>query len=106
MHQGSSYGYDITNYHTLTYNFVTTSIWNGVDVSTKLSGSGTSNNPYQINSAAELAYLASAVNAGESYSGKYFVLNVDINLNGKSWTPIGTKANPFAGTFDGNGKQI
>ncbi len=34
------------------------------------------------------------------------MLNVDINLNSKSWTPIGTKSAPFAGTFDGNGKKI
>ena len=27
-------------------------------------------------------------------------------MNNKSWTPIGTKANPFAGTFDGSGKKI
>ena len=46
------------------------------------------------------------MNAGTSYAEKHFVLNVDINLDSKSWTPIGTKANPFAGTFDGNGKKI
>ena len=69
-------------------------------------GSGTDVDPYQINSAADLAYLASSVNAGESYAGKHFVLNININLNTKSWTPIGTKNNPFEGTFDGNGKKI
>ena len=82
------------------------SCWNGTDVSTSFLGSGTEADPYQINNAADLACLASSVNAGTNYAGKYFVLNVDINLNSKSWTPIGTKANPFAGTFDGNGKEI
>ena len=104
-HYNASYGY-LDNKYTLTCNYSTTSIWNGTDVSAKFSGSGTSADPYQINSAAELAYLASAVNAGESYSGKYLVLNVDINLDGKSWTPIGTKSKPFAGNFNGNGKTI
>ena len=83
------------------------SYWNGTSVSTSFTGSGTEEAPYQINSAADLAYLASSVNSGTTYEGKYFVLNVDINLNSHLWTPIGTtKSNSFAGTFDGNGKKI
>ena len=82
------------------------SYWNGTDISTAFLGSGTEGDPYQINSAADLAHLASSVNAGATYEGKYFVLNVDLNLNNKSWTPIGTKSNPFAGAFDGNAKKI
>ena len=85
----------------------TLSIWGGTtDISTSLSGSGTEEDPYRINNAADLAYLASSVNGGESYEGKYFVLNVNVNLNNYSWTPIGTAATPFAGIFDGNGKKI
>ena len=82
------------------------SVWDGSSESTSLSGEGTEETPYQINSAADLAYLASSVNSGESYEGKYFVLNVNVNLNNYSWTPIGTAATPFAGIFDGNGKKI
>jgi hypothetical protein len=41
-----------------------------------------------------------------SNSGKHFVLNININLNTKSWTPIGTKNKSFDGSFDGNGKKI
>ena len=82
------------------------SVWDGSSESPSLSGEGTEEAPYQINSAADLAYLASSVNSSESYEGKYFVLNVDINLNSYYWTPIGTNSNPFAGTFDGNGKKI
>lgn len=83
------------------------SYWNGTSVSTSFTGSGTEEAPYQINSAADLAYLASSVNSGTTYEGKYFVLNVDINLNSHLWTPIGTtKSNFFAGTFNGNGKKI
>ncbi len=81
------------------------SIWDG-SMSTSLSGSGTKEAPYQINSAADLAYLASSVNGGESYKDKYFILNININLGTLSWTPIGTSDKPFAGIFDGNGKKI
>ena len=82
------------------------SVWDG-SKSTSLSGSGTEEDPYRINSAADLAYLASSVNDdGEIYEGEYFVLNVNVNLNNYSWTPIGTAATPFAGIFDGNGKKI
>ena len=82
------------------------SYWNGISVSTSLSGEGTQATPYQINSAADLAYLANSVNAGANYAGKYFILNVDINLNHKNWTPIGSKNKAFAGIFDGNGKKV
>ena len=92
---------------TISYSYnAKTSFWNGTDISEALVGSGTEADPYQINSAADLAYLASSVNAGNTYEGLYFVLNVNVNLNTKSWTPIGTKANPFAGIFDGNGNKI
>ena len=37
--------------------------------------------------------------------GKY-ILFADLNLNGESWTPIGTSANPFTGLFDGNSHRI
>jgi len=36
----------------------------------------------------------------------YYVLGNDINLTGVAWTPIGTTAAPFTGTFDGNGHTI
>ena len=84
----------------------TLSYWNGTNISTALLGEGTETNPYQINSAADLAYLSSSVNGGETYEGKYFTLNVNINLNSKAWTPIGTKATPFTGVFNGNSKKI
>ena len=83
----------------------TLSHWNGTDINTSFLGSGTEEDPYRIYSAADLAYLAKSVNEGTNYAGKYFVLMVDINLNNKSWTPIGIST-AFAGTFDGNGKKI
>ena len=83
---------------------------------------GTSETPYEIGSAAQLAYLAKLVNEGNSFQGKFIRLKNDIRLNDKdvptaednpvAWTPIGvyvdgsTKDKPFSGTFDGNGHTI
>ncbi len=54
----------------------------------------------------ELVAFANAVNNGQSYAGKTVILGADIDLMNNEWTPIGTYANPFKGTFDGNGKTI
>ena len=45
------------------------------------------------------------VNSGTSYSGCYFRLDNDIDLNNINWTPIGN-GSAFSGTFEGNGKTI
>lgn len=68
--------------------------------------------PILIGNCAQLAYLAEQVNAGESYSGKFFKLADDLNLAGKEWAEIGRSNNdpsrvtPFSGTFDGDGHEI
>jgi len=48
--------------------------WDGSVATAFAGGTGAAEDPYQISSGAELAYLASAVNSGESYGDKYFVL--------------------------------
>lgn len=64
----------------------------------------TENGVYQIGTAAELAWFADAVNNGQTtISGK---LTANINLNGKTWTAIGTESNKFAGTLDGNSHTV
>ena len=82
------------------------------------SGSGTEASPYIIKNAQQLADLAYMVNYGMSYSGKYFKLAADIDLNkgmsvsssttnAKEWHPIGNSASfYFAGTFDGDRHTI
>lgn len=87
--------------------------WDGKIAEKFAGGTGTESDPYQISNGAELAYLAQQVNAGESYSDKYFTLTNDIRLNeqdvptgGNEWTPIGDSSNTFQGTFDGNGHTI
>lgn len=61
---------------------------------------------YSIGTAQELAGLAELVSEGVSFKGKTIALNGDIDLQDNKWTPIGTKANPYNGTFDGNGNTI
>ena len=64
----------------------------------------TENGVYQIGTAAELAWFADAVNGGQkAINGK---LTANINLNGKTWTAIGTSSNKFAGTLDGDNYTV
>ena len=69
-------------------------------------GDGTQGAPYQISSAGELANLAKMVSGGETYESTYFELTADIDLDGKEWTPIGTKDSQFAGKLFGSGNTI
>ena len=62
-------------------------------------GSGTEADPYLISTRADLATLATTVNGGNNYSGKYFLLTQ--NLTNIS-TIIGS-SNYFSGVFDGGG---
>ena len=66
------------------------------------SGSGTSGDPYLIASASDWNTLATNVNAGTSYSGKYFQLTADITVS----EMVGTDANRFSGTFIGDGHTL
>ena len=78
-------------------------VWDGSVANGFGGGSGTQADPYLIYTGAELAYLASKTNGGTTYSGKYFKLMNDIDLNNINWTPIGRiESTPFSGTFDGN----
>ena len=93
-----------------------TNIWDGSVASAFAGGTGTAENPYQIATGAQLAYLASSVNNGETYAGKNFVLTADIDLNKRPWTPIanafsdalfgGSDYRIFAGNLDGQGYTV
>ena len=63
-------------------------VWDGSTAAAFAGGTGTAEDPYQIANGAQLAYLASSVNSGETYAGKNFVLTANIDLNGLPWTPI------------------
>ena len=45
-------------------------VWDGSVALAFAGGTGTAENPYQIATGAQLAYLASSVNSGETYAGK------------------------------------
>lgn len=90
-------------------------------------GNGTVERPYQISTKAQLMGLSELAAKGmvieESegtypgdYTGAYFVLTKNIDLEGMRWMPIGFYCNeadmlmgevrPFNGHFDGNGKTV
>lgn len=86
-----------------TLSFTLTYAGAGWDGTTKTAPK-TENGVYQIGTAAELAWFADAVNGGQTtISGK---LTANINLNGKTWTAIGTDSNKFAGTLDGDSHTV
>ena len=66
---------------------------------------------YEIGSAAELAWVAAAVNgtlegtAADTFAGKTVKVIADIDLQGAPWTPIGYWET-FEGTFDGGDHTI
>lgn len=83
----------------------TVDTWDGTAVAfTK--GNGTEDDPWRIENAEQLAYLAQQVNNGTNYEKKHFLLVSDLDLRGKEWTPIGTYSKPFWGGFDGDGHTI
>ena len=98
------------------------SVWDGT-TEPWINGSGTAEDPYLIESAQNMAYLASQVNAPSAHNplgydifeDTYFRLATDLDLgstNGLSWTPIGksdrihTVTTWFDGHFDGAGHTV
>ena len=59
-----------------------------------------------VSTETELRALAEYVNSGHDCYGKTISLLNDITLSEENWNPIGTKENPFKGTFLGNGCTI
>ena len=84
--------------------------WAGIAPSSPTKGDGTSDNPYQISTAAEFYWFADKVNKDNSnYSSTNAVLIEDIDIECSKtnpWTPIASSAYPFNGTFDGGGHII
>ncbi len=79
----------------------------------KPDGDGTSDNPYLIANAENLAWLQIAMiedNTNRSINAPdiYYKMTTNIYINKDiDWTPIGSASTlPFKGYFDGNGKEI
>ncbi|MCD7828231.1 MAG: sigma-70 family RNA polymerase sigma factor [Clostridiales bacterium] len=100
-------------------------VWNGAADVSFAAGDGTTDSPYQIATAGQLAYLANLVNSGNTeYALCSYILTADIVLNDtsdfsswsetapkNSWTPIGYSNSDddhsyFMGSFNGNGHTI
>lgn len=89
------------------------------DTPTFSGGSGSAADPYEISTVADLNALATAVNGGTDFKGKYFIVTADLDYSvdadedgmpDYSFTPIGydyeedTKS--FKGIFDGDNHTI
>ncbi len=105
--------HDATKTYTFTIYYSEVDVWDGVSVSTSLAGSGTAEDPYLIQSAADLAYVAQTVNAlagGKvGFTKQYMKLTKSIDLNGNElnigvYIQGGRKG--FGGYFDGNNCTI
>lgn len=85
----------------------TVDTWDGTAIADGfVAGDGTQDDPFQIETAAQLAHFAKTVNEGEAYLYKYIVLTADIDLANKEWTPIGNHSNPFKGNFNGDNHTV
>lgn len=71
-------------------------------------GTGSDTDPYLISSKADMEELATSVNGGVKYVGKYFELTQDITgASNAITTVIGNSAtNYFIGVFDGKGHTV
>ena len=66
-------------------------------------GAGTEEDPYILNSVADLLSIADDVAVGAS---AHYQLGADIDLLNVQWTPIGNSTNSFTGHLDGAGHAI
>ena len=69
-----------------------------LNIGTILEGAGTIESPYKIHTEEELKYIHNHLNYN-------YELANDIELT-EEWIPIGTKENPFTGSFDGKNHKI
>ena len=100
-----------TNGYDYTINFTVEPIYYSIDLYADNfeGGEGTADKPYIIMDDYQLAKLARDVNNGNKYSGIYFKLGDDINLDEALWLPISQWDNSdskFGGKFDGDGHTI
>ena len=103
---------DVVDY-TFTIYYSEVDVWDGTSVSTGLSGTGSAEDPYLIQSGADLAYVAKVTNeaneaSAHSFIGQYLKLTKSIDLNNFE-LHIGTGSGwgkGFNGFFEGNNCSI
>ncbi|HZW49997.1 MAG TPA: hypothetical protein VFF80_07710 [Bacillota bacterium] len=93
------------------------SLWDGSIASDFSAGRGVADDPYQIASSAELAYLSQQVARKNEYVNTYFIQTANLDLNNIDWLPIGGEhrvvlsgestlkatTTVFKGHYNGNG---
>ena len=89
---------------TIAVQLETNKTWNGTDKTPVTPTDGV----YEISTAAELAWFADQVNAGNTAYHARLTANIYVNYGQTSntWTPIGDYSHMYTGTFDGNGKAV
>ncbi|MBR2381853.1 MAG: hypothetical protein IKA84_05120 [Clostridia bacterium] len=111
-HEYVKFGFhDAAATYTFTIYYSEVDVWDGTSVSTSLAGSGTAEDPYLVQSGADLAYIAKVVNdaakGATNFKGQYFKMTKSINLNGNELKIGGyTAGKVFHGYFDGNNCAI
>ena len=87
---GTAYGEQVT----ITTQDVEKNVWDGNIATSFAGGSGTTGDPYLIETGGQLLLA-------KEYSNKYFKLTANIDLNKHNWLPYA-----FSGTLDGDGHII
>ena len=91
--------------------------WAQVTTSQPANGDGTAANPYEIKTAAELAWFRDYVNAGNTTACARLEANIDMStvchpanksksVAELSWVPIGNSSIRWYGEFNGNNNTI
>lgn len=71
------------------------------------SGNGSEEEPYLIQSAANLVWMSQRNNDNGGFNNKYFKQTADIDMSAiAGFTPIGDHTTPFQGKYDGRGHKI
>ncbi len=89
----------------------TADVWDGTIATAFNGGTGTQEDPYQIATAAQLAYFSDGFTKADAptFESSHVVLTNNIDLNNIKWTPIGNyhaSSNSFGGVFDGQGYTV
>lgn len=77
-------------------------VWDG-SVATAVPYSG---HTYTVTTVAQLAYLSQQIALHSGYTGDTIRIAANLDINGLTWTPIGTAACPFSGELDGQNHLI
>lgn len=76
--------------------------WDGTVATAFAGGSGTEQDPYQIENGEQLAYLSACVAAGNDFAGTWFIQTKGLDMGLVPFTPIGSNTAQFKGNYIGS----